>query len=493
MEDEELEELTLTEQIEECYKTKNVSKLREIFETTPNIDIAEAMEEIEDVAVFLFMFRAIKDEYAAEVFAELSSEKQEVIINSFGDKQLVELLNNSFTDDIVDTLEDMPANIVNRILKIAPKDLRNDINRLLNYKENTAGSMMTTEYIEMKDTTTVGEAIKQIRKNGRDAETIYTIFVRDKMRTMVGTVDLDDLIFAEEDKEISEIMNRDFVTCNVNDDQETVANMFSRYDLTAMAVVNKEGKICGIITIDDAVDILMEEAAEDVAALGHVAPLEDSYLDTTPWQLAKKCIPWIIVLLILGTFTTLVLDKIEKAYVFTMVPVLICFVPTLMDTGGNSGGQTIALMIRGLATKEFGPKDFLKVIWKEARSAIIVSVFISLFAFVWFTIEQYVGIVTNDADEFKALFDGVIPTIWNGKVWTWAFASHALKLSATVALTLLISSFVSKMIAVTLPLTVAALKKDPAIIAQPLLTTFVDVISLLLYLGIATLAFLVIK
>ena len=490
--EEEKEELSLTQQIQECFDSKNVSKLREIFELTPNIDIAEALEDIDDVAVFLFIFRAIKDEYAADVFAELSSEKQELIINAFGDKQLVELLNNSFTDDIVDTLEDMPANIVTRILKICPKDLRNDINRLLNYKENTAGSVMTTEYIEMKDTTLVGDAIKQIRKNGRDAETIYTIFVRDKMRTMVGTVDLDDLIFADEEQEISEIMNRDFVTCNVNDDQETVANMFSRYDLTAMAVVNNDMKICGIITIDDAVDILMEEANEDVAALGHVAPLEESYLDTSAWQLAKKCIPWIIVLLVLGTFTTLVLDKIEKAKVFTLVPVLICFVPTLMDTGGNSGGQTIALMIRGLATKEFSARDFWKVIGKEAKSAIIVSSIISVFAFLWFTIEQYTGIVTNDHPDFLAQFDGIMPTIVNGKVWSWTFAAHALKLSATVAITLLFSSFISKMIAVMLPLGVAAIKKDPAIIAQPLLTTFVDVISLLIYLGIATVAFTII-
>ena len=475
-------EMTLTEQILDCYNTKNVSKLREIFDTVPNIDIAEALEEVDDVAVFLFIFRAINDEYAAEVFAELSSEKQEMIINAFGDKQLVELLNNLFTDDIVDTLEDMPANIVNRILRVVPKELRNDINRLLNYKENTAGSVMTTEYIEMTDTTTVGEAIKQIRKKGRDAETIYTIFVRDKMRTMVGTVDLDDLIFADEDVEISEIMNRDFVTCNVNDDQETVANMFSRYDLTAMAVVNKDMKICGIITIDDAVDILMEEANEDVAALGHVAPLEDSYLNTTAFQVAKKCIPWIIVLLVLGTFTTLVLDRIEGQPVFQLISVLICFVPALMDTGGNSGGQTIALMIRGLATKEFEPKDFLKVIGKEAKTAIIVSSIVAVFAFVWFTIEQYTGIVEIE-------IDGVACSVWKGNCWTSEFFLYALRISLTVAGTLLLSSFIAKMIAVSLPLGVAALKKDPAIIAQPLLTTFIDVISLLIYLGVATLIF----
>ena len=482
-----MEELTLREQIEESFKKKDVAQLREIFEVNPNIDIAEAMEDIDDVAVFLFVFRVVNDEYSAEVFSELSSEKQEQIINSFSDKQLVELLNNSFADDVVDAMEELPANIVNRILKVAPKDLRNDINRLLNYKENTAGSMMTTEYIEMVDSMTVKDAIKMVRSKGKDAETVYTIFVRDKMRTMVGTVDLDDLIFSEEDQTLEDIMNRDFITCNVNDDQEEVANLFRRYDLTAMAVVNKEMKIVGIITIDDAVDILVEEAEEDIAALGHVAPLEESYLDTPAWQMARKCIPWIIVLLVLGTFTTMVLDRIEKSKVFELMPVLIIFVPTLMDTGGNSGGQTIALMIRGLATKEFTPKDILKVVFKEALSALIIAAVIACFAFVWFTIEQYTGIVMNE----KAMVDGVIPNVWNGQCWTAAFALTTLKVSATVAVTLFCSAFMAKIIAVLLPLTVAGLKKDPAIIAQPLLTTFIDVISLLIYLGIGSLAFTV--
>ena len=482
-----MEELTLREQIIESFKKKDVAQLREIFEVNPNIDIAESMEDIDDVAVFLFVFRVVNDEYSAEVFSELSSEKQEQIINSFSDKQLVELLNSSFADDVVDAMEELPANVVNRILKVAPKDLRNDINRLLNYKENTAGSMMTTEYIEMVDSMTVKEAISTVRKKGKDAETVYTIFVRDNKRTMVGTVDLDDLIFAEDDQKLEDIMNRDFVTCNVNDDQEAVANMFQRYDLTAMAVVNKEMKIVGIITIDDAVDILVEEAEEDIAALGHVAPLEDSYLDTSPWKMAKKCIPWIIVLLVLGTFTTMVLDRIEKSKVFELMPVLIIFVPTLMDTGGNSGGQTIALMIRGLATKEFSPKDIFKVVLKEALSALIIAAVIAAFAFLWFTIEQYTGIVMNE----RAMVDGVIPTVWNGQCWTAEFALTTLKVSATVAVTLFASAFMAKIIAVLLPLSVAGMKKDPAIIAQPLLTTFVDVISLLIYLGIGSLAFTV--
>ena len=376
----------------------------------------------------------------------------------------------------------MPANVVNRVLKVAPADLRKDINQLLNYKEDSAGSVMTTEFLEMRDFTTIKDAMKIIRQKGRDAETIYTIFVKDIKRTLVGTVDLDDLIFAEEDQTLSDIMNRDFVTCNVNDDQEEVANMFQRYDLNVMAVVNNENKIIGIITIDDVVDVIKEEAEEDIAALSHVAPLEDSYLETSSWQMAKKCIPWIIVLLVLGTFTTMVLDRIEGAHVFQLVPVLIAFVPTLMDTGGNSGGQTIALMIRGLSTGEFKPRDYFRILRKEALSALIIALVVASFSFIWFTIEQYTGIVEVD-------IQNVACSIWKGNCWTGEFAQRVLLVSTTVSLTLFAGAFFAKIIAVSLPLGVAAIKKDPAIVAQPLLTTIIDVVSLLTYLGIASLAF----
>ena len=478
-------EIDVRKLVLDAIQNKKPALLKELFETIPTIDIAEIMDDIEDVAQLMYVFRVVSADYTGDLFAELSSEQQEKIISSFSDKDLIKLLENSFADDIVDSMEDLPANLVNRILRVAPKDLRKDINQLLNYKDNTAGSLMTTEFIEMRDTATVEEAIATIREIGRDAETIYTIFVKDSRRTMVGTVDLDDLIFAKSDEKLVDIMNRDFVTCNVNDDQEEVANQFKRYDLTAMAVVNNENKIIGIITIDDVVDVIEQEAAEDIAALSHVAPLEESYLDTPILKMVKKCIPWIIVLIILGTFTTMVLDRIEKAQVFNLVPVLIAFVPTLMDTGGNSGGQTIAMMIRGLSTREFEPKDFLKIIRKEVLSALIIAGCVAAFAFLWFTIEQYTGIVTNEA----MMIDGVFPTIWNGKCWTAAFLGNAMRVSATVALALFSGAFLSKIVAVCLPIGVAALKKDPAVIAQPLLTTIVDVVSLIAYLGIAILAF----
>ena len=478
---EELEEREVEQEILDAIKAKNSKKLRELFETIPTIDIAEAMDDIDDVSLLIYPFRVISTEYTSELFAELSSDQQEKIINAFSDKDLIKLLEESYADDVVDALQELPANVVSRVLRVAPSDIRKDINQLLNYAENTAGSIMTTEFIEMKNTVEVKDAIQQIREKGKDAETVYTIFVRDAKRTFVGTVDLDDLIFAKDHEKLEDIMDRDFVSCYVTDDQEDVANKFKRYDLTAMAVLNKEDKIVGIITIDDIVDIIVEEANEDVAALSHVAPLEDSYLDTPAWKMAVKCVPWIVILIVLGTFTTMALDRIEKTAIFTVIPVLISFIPTLMDTGGNTGGQTIALMIRGLGTKEFSPKDFWKIIGKEALTALIVSACIAVFGFLWFTIEQYTGIVTNE----QVFVDGAAATIWNGKCWSAEFAQHTLIISGIVSCTLFVGSFLAKCVAVMLPLGVAALKKDPAIVAQPILTTIVDVVSLLVYLGIA--------
>ena len=294
---EEIVEELLTNRILAAVKNRNAKELKEIFEVTPNIDIAEALDEVDDAAVFLYIFRTVNSEYTSDFFTELTNDQQEMIINAFTDKQLIDLLENSFADDIVDTLEEMPANVVARVLKACPADLRKDVNNLLNYKENTAGSVMTTEYLDMKDDLTVKDALKIIRKRGKDAETVYTIFVRDSKRNLMGTINLDDLIFADEDEVLSEIMDRDFVTCNVNDDQEEVANMFKRYDLNAMAVVNNENKIIGIITIDDVVDIIVEEATEDIAHLNQISNMDEPYLKTPVYKLVLKCVPWIVVLI----------------------------------------------------------------------------------------------------------------------------------------------------------------------------------------------------
>ena len=465
----------LTEQIEQLIDTKNVKELRRLFEVVPEIDLAEACAEFEDVKKIVFILKTVKSEFTAEFFTDLPPEIKEEIIAYLSDDQLAEILESQFTDDIVDDLEELPANIVTRVLRNVPKEKRANINRLLNYAEDSAGSIMTTEFVALLDDMTCDDAIKEIRKTGKNKETIYTVFVMDRKRTLVGTVDLDDLIFADGDAKLSDIMNKDFNTVNVNDDQEEVANVVKRYDLNAVAVLNNDGRLVGIITVDDVMDVIEEEQTEDISKLQMVTPLEDSYLETSPFQMVKKCVPWIIVLLILGTFSSFVLSSFEDK--LAQLVILSAFIPVIMDTGGNAGGQTIALMIRGLALQEFTPRDFFKIIRREALSAAIIAICIAAFGFIWFSLEQYAGIVGADT------------SIWLGNCWTAEFAANTFKTSGLVAGTLGIAIFLSKMVAVLLPMGAAAIKKDPAIVSQPLLTTIVDVSSLLIYFGFAALLF----
>ncbi len=473
-------EFISTEQIERLIDEKKVKEIRQLFEVVPTIDLAEALSDIEDTKKIIFVFKTVKSEYTAELFTELKPEIKEDLINLMSNDELTDVLEQQFTDDLVDDLEELPANIVTRVLRNVPKERRATINRLLNYKEDSAGSIMTTEFVVILSNMTADEAIKQIRKNGRNKETIYTLFVMDNQRNLVGTLDLDDLIFADGDTKVTEIMNRDFVTVNVDDDQEEVANVVKRYDLNAIAVLNNDGRLVGVITVDDIMDIIEEETTEDISKMQMVTPLEDSYLETSPIKMARKCIPWIVVLLILGTFSSMVLSIFEDR--IASIAILAAFIPVLMDTGGNAGGQTIALMIRGLSLQEFGPRDFWKVIRKEAVSAAIIAIIIGAFAFIWFSVEQYLGIVTNSNLGYDV-------SIWLGNCWSKEYFMEVMKVSGLVAGTLTIGMFLSKMVAVLLPMGAAAIKKDPAIVSQPLLTTIVDVTSLLVYFGIASLIF----
>ena len=460
---EELEKEELEQRVLNAIKTRNAKELREIFDTVPNIDIAEAVEGVDDVASLLYIFRVVSNEYSAEFFTELPSEQQEMIINAFTDKELIELINNSFADDIVDTLEEMPANVVNRVLKVCPKDMRKDVNTLLNFQENTAGSVMTTEYIEMRENTTVKEAIELIRDKGREAETVYTIFVRDAKRTLVGTVDLDELIFAKEKESLEDIMNRDFVTCSVNDDQEEVANMFKRYDLNAMAVVNTENKIVGIITIDDVVDIIVEEANEDIARLNAVSSMDEPYLKTPIWKLVLKCAPWIIALMILQVFSAMILSGFEET--IGRFAILAVFTPLIMDAGGNSGGQTTTMIVRSLSLEEFDKKDYGKVIWKEVRVAAIIGLIISIFSFGWLMFEMSTGIVNTDS---VRLLGGNI------------YGNMAI-VASLVAMTLFVTMLISRLVGCSLPFLAKLLHLDPAVVCGPITTTMVDIISLVTY------------
>ena len=446
---------------------RSSKELKEIFETIPTIDIAEAINDVDDPKTLLYIFRVVGSEYSAEFFSELSSEQQEAVINAFSDKELMELISDSYADDIVDTIEEMPANIVSRVLRACPKDLRGDVNRLLNYKENTAGSVMTTEYIEMKESVKVKEAIENIRIKGKDAETVYTIFVRDNKRTLVGTVELADLIFSKEDEVLSDIMDKDFVSCNVNDDQEEVAKKFKRYDLTAMAVVNSENKIVGIITIDDVVDIMEQEVSEDIAHMAAITDMEDPYLKTPILKLVIKCVPWILALMVLQVFSTMILSGFENE--ITKFAILAVFTPLIMDAGGNSGGQTTTMIVRSLSLDEFSGKDYGKVVLKELRVASIIGAIVATFAFGWLMFEMAVGIVNTDSIKEQIAVTG------------GNYTAYMALIALLVASTLFVTMLISRMVGCSLPFLAKLVKLDPAVMCGPITTTLVDIISLVTY------------
>ena len=473
-----------SEDLLQLVRTKNRTGLIDVFEKVPTIDIAEAANDFEP-SDLIAIFRLVKSEYTADFFDGLSQDTKENLIKAMTDKELVTVINSQSADDIVDAVAEMPANLASRVLKAADKDMRADINTLLNYKDGTAGALMTTEYLEFASTTTVAKTIAEIRAKGKDAETIYTIFVRNRSRQFVGTADLDDLIFAKDDETLEDIMNIDVAYCFTSTDQEEIAQMFRRYDLNAMAVLNEDRCLIGVITVDDAVDVMTEEAQEDLALATHMSPSSKSYMETTPWENAKKSFPWLIALLVLGTFTTMILNRLESQRIFASMGILIAFVPALMDTGGNAGGQTTGLMIRALALDEFGPKDTGKVIWREIRAAAIVAAIVGAFAFFWITIEQYTGIVNLGVIPAETPLDFTNTNIWNGNCWNWEFSSHALLFSALVALTMFSAIFVSKCVGTLLPMAASAIKKDPALLSQPMLTTIMDALTLVIYFLIA--------
>ncbi len=453
-------------------KQKDVKKLRALFDRFHIIDLATLVNHLNHPEDLLFIFRTCNSDHTAELFSHLSTEQQEKLIHIFTDKQLIELLNHSYQDDIADFLSDMPANLVSKILKVADPSLRQEINVLLNYKPNSAGSIMTTEYITIPENSTIGEALEKIRKTGRDKETIYSNFIVDQNRFLKGIIYIEDVVFHESNQLVKDVMNQDFIFCQVHTDQEEVSQLFKRYDLSVIPVLNESKHLVGIITIDDIVDVIEKEASEDILKMAAIKPLEDGYKATSPINIAKKSLPWILGLMVIGAISTITINQFET--VFQQVIVLTAFIPLIMNTGGNAGNQSIAIITRAIATHELSEKDTKLIVNKELVTAAVMALITGLFSFVWIGLLLTVGVI-----KFQS----------NAIMFSQAWFFDVINVAGLVASTLFFSVFIAKLFGSLLPLLALKIKKDPAMMSSPFLTTIMDFSSLLIYFILANFLF----
>ena len=447
--------LILEKMITSLLSEKKYPSLRDILVTMNPSDIAGVFNELEQDRIPL-LFRLLPKELAAETFVEMEPEAQELLIRGFSDSELKEVVDELYLDDAVDLVEEMPANVVRRILAQADPDTRKSINELLRYPENSAGSIMTTEYVTLRPAMTVGESILRIRRTGVDKETIYTCYVTNN-RTLMGLVTVKDLLLAEDDDTpIREIMETHVISVNTQTDQEEVARMFAKYNFLAMPVVDAENRMVGIVTFDDAMDVMEEEATEDIEIMGGMSPSEKTYSRATVWDLFKQRIPWLLLLMVSATFTGMIITSFETALAAQVA--LTAFIPMLMDTGGNSGSQSSVTIIRALSLGELEFGDLPRVVWKEIRTAVCCG---AVLAVVCFGKIMLVGKLLMGNDSITA---GV---------------------ALVVCLTLCVTVFVAKAVGCTLPMVAKKLGFDPAVMASPFITTIVDALSLLVYFGIA--------
>lgn len=442
--------------LRELLENNRLKELREELSEMAYPDIAEFIMQFDDDKTAVKIFRILSKDISADVFAYLEPDSQGVIVQSITDSEIERLMDDLFLDDVVDFLEEVPANIVHRVLANTDKETREIINRFLTYPENSAGSVMTIEMVALHDRITVGEAIKNIRRTGVDKETIYTCYVIDDKRHLVGTIPLRRLLLNDEDTLIADIMSDDeqLIFVRTMDDREEVASIAKKYDLLSVPVVDKEDRLVGIITIDDIVDIIDEEATEDFEKMASLTPSEDEYLKTGVFTLAKNRIGWLIILMIASTFTGQIIEGFENQLA-TIAGLTAC-IPMLMGTGGNSGNQVSTLIIRGLALGEVRIKDYFKVLWKEIRVSLMV------------------GITLAVANYGRML---IVRLLTGGDTTNSVILVVSLSVAAVVV--------VSKTIGCSLPIVAKILKLDPALMAGPLITTLVDTISLIIYFGLA--------
>ena len=448
----------LENEISELLTQKKYSKLREILSDMNPADIAQILEEIPQKELPV-VFRLLPKEPAAEVFVEMDSDTQQLLIEAFSDAELREVLDELFMDDTVDIIDEMPATVAKRILKQTDAATRRLINKLLAYPDDSAGSIMTTEYIDLKKDMTVDEAFDRIRSVGIDTETIYTCYVIDRSRHLLGIVTVKDLLLNEKSEIIANIMDENVIFANTLDDKEEVAGQFEKYDLMILPVVDTENRLVGVVTVDDAIDVIQEEATEDIEKMAAILPSDRSYFKTSVFNTFRARIPWLMLLMISATFTGAIISNFESK--LTIFPALMAFIPMLMDTSGNSGSQASVTVIRAISLGDIEFKDIFRVLWKEIRVAFLCSISLAAVNFIKLFVLDY--LILNTFDPGKQ-----IPEI------------------LVVCLTLFLTVVVSKIVGSTLPILAKKLGFDPAVMASPFITTVVDAISLMIYFGFAS-------
>ena len=450
MQEERIEELT------EALEQKQYHRFTDVVDTMNAIDVAEYLSTLQGDRL-LTAFRLLKKDIAADIFAELESDAIEQIVLATKDADLALLVDDLFIDDAVDLLEELPASMVKRILRVTNPETRRLINKFLSYPENSAGSVMTAEFIDLKETMTVAEAVARIRRTGVDKETVYTAYIIDGARHLHGTVSLKDLLFADSEALLSDIMSTDIVMASTSDHREDVAAIISKYDLLSLPIVDREQRLVGIVTVDDALDVMEEEATEDIEKMAALVPDNRPYLRSRVIEIFKKRIPWLLLLMVSATFTGEIISGFEES--LALFPALIAFIPMLMDTGGNSGGQASVTIIRGLALGEITMKDIFRIIWMEIRVGLLCGTVLSVCNFIKILV----------VDNF----------IFNNGV--------SLAQAAVVSITLVCTVVVAKFVGGTLPVFAKKIGLDPAVMASPFITTIVDAVSLVIYFRIALL------
>ena len=424
-----------------------------------DIDAAEYLATLPD-ELMLSAFRMLKKDAAAGIFSFMDIEMQESLVSRMSDSEITMIIEDLFVDDAVDILEELPAIMVKRILKLSRPETRNIINKFLSYPEDSAGSVMTAEFLDLHKSMTVSEAIENIRRKGVDKETVYVAYVTNASRVLEGIVSLKDLIFASPDAIIADIMDTDILCANTLDHQEDVVAMIRKYDMLALPVVDKENRLVGIVTVDDAIDVIEEEATEDIEKMAAIVPSDKSYMRAGVFEIWKTRIPWLLLLMLSATFTGQIIASFESK--LAAIPVLIAFIPMLMGTGGNSGGQSSVTVIRGLAVGEIENRDVWKVIWKETRVALLCGAVLSVC--------NFIKIILVD----NLLFGNGV----------------SLEANLVVSLTLIATVIVAKIVGCALPVGAKKLGLDPAVMASPFITTVVDAVSLLIYFAIASIILL---